>query len=329
MDMVGRVSLARLWSAVGLRQVAWDLDPAVQPLLGGEGLDLPRLRSALGKHARHALCPETLWQAPCESCGHFASCAWPRLFPGSALGRGDGFLSSWVLAQRGTGLLTVHADGAKGRFWAFAGALDDALAQLANLDRRRSGAPPRWISAALLVGDGTEPLLPLPWGATFPMAGPPTPLVPGSRLRFALPLQLKASAGGTAPAMADWLRLGRNRLARFAAQQGHPLWPPRDRNWRTLTDAAQDARWRWEEPRDRAPWAPIRKHGIQLHGWTGTAVVEALPDAWVPWATLIPWVGAGSHITYGCGLAEVLPPAPPARPRGPRLVWRPGLDLEG
>lgn len=334
-------TLESLWGSLLVRRVRWAptqrfLDPGLRRR--ALGLELPALRSRLGSALRRVVCPEGSWQAPCGECPSLQQCPWPQLFPGSAQGLGTAApLSRWVLARDGEGFLSTHFNLDPDTLRAVGQALDDAFAQALGLDRRGRQEDPQWLTPFLMDGSGTRVLMPLPWGAGIPTSPAPPLLAEGSTLRFAVPLNLKTADRMQPPAMAEWLRLGRNRLDRLVMQNGHAVWPRKDGRWASLNETAKDAAWTWTEAAHGAPWRPVAKHGLLLQGWTGQVHIDQLPDDWVPWASLLPIIGVGSHIPYGCGLGTLDLPQPlpahhaiPERqsPRIIPLAWRAELVRE-
>ena len=340
------LTLESLWCSLLVRRIRWAPSNSflgAQLLRKAEALELPAMRSRLGKHCRRAVCPEVHWQEPCGGCAVVRTCSWPRLFPGSALGlSGVAPLAGWVLARDGGGFLSTHFGLDPETFMVVGRALDDAFADSLGLDRRGPADHPRWLTPYLMDGDGRSPLLPLPWGVSVPMSPPPSPLAEGSAIRFRTPLDLKTANDIRPPAMAEWLRLGRNRLHRLATQNGFGIWPREDPRWAALNQSAEASLWSWSEPSHGTPWRPLAKYQISLRGWTGLARIEHLPEAWAPWAALLPAIGVGSHIPYGCGLGTIELMASPPQERmqgcGPAtepqihriipLAWRADLARE-
>lgn len=315
-----------LWCALGIRRIRWEVHPQgfAEPS-SGLAWDGPALRSALGKALRRHVCPESLWHEPCTRCLQSRGCLWVDAFPGSAGGEFQERLATWAFDLSDGDLVTLHVGGDAPRLRAFACALDDVVAQRMGRDRRQPGQPPRWIRPHLLASDGTTALLPLEMDRALPMVGPPGPLVPGDRIVFRVPLRLKTTSQHEPPSMGDWLRLGRNRISRLLRQTGQDVWAADDPRWKALSEVAGDARWAWETGASVSPWKPVVKHHMQVEGWTGVACIEHLPDPWIPWASLLPWMGVGSHISYGAGFGRPLPAAAdtvkPARPSIP-LRWK-------
>ncbi len=299
-----------LWCSLLVSRIRWTVSGALsesRALQDVCGLEMPSLRSRLGKHIRRSVCPEIKWQDECGSCSRMGDCLWPRMLPGSAVGLpAPAPLASWLLTMDQGRLLSTHFHLDPMEFRVFGRALDDAFADALGLDRRRSGADPRWLRPILMDGEATHPLLPLAWAAPVPMSPPPPPLAAGRRLRFHVPLDLKTANHSSPPPMGDWLRLGRNRVHRLVTQNGFFIWPKEDPRWSHLSREANGASWHWIQARHGTPWKPLLKYRIELTGWMGAVHIDQLPDAWLPWATLLPIVGVGSHIPYGCGLASTL-----------------------
>lgn len=319
-----------IWAALGARIIRWRGIPE-SPALPGT-LDLPRLRSALGKHGRHLRCPEALWCCACTSCRDQGRCLWVKLFPGSALHEDAERLAPWIIKPDAGSLTTSHFGLETGEFKTFWLALEASLSSMTGLDRGSWRTGPRWLEAELVDGEGRT-VLPLSWHSdeAVPMAPAPDAPLDGRRLGFEVPLILKAGRQDAPPAMGDWLRLGRNRIARLAAQRGYPIWPHDDPRWRELNASAESARWTWERARFGAIWPPIPKQHRLIEGWMGTARIDHLPDDWRSWAAVMLWTGVGSKLQFGCGTSTLGPgkvagcplPAPP-RPKI-SLVWKEGI----
>jgi len=317
-----------LWVAVGMRIVRWRGIPGS----GASPLDLPRLRSALGKHARRLRCPEPLWRCACTSCRDQRRCTWARLFPGSALHEEAARLAPWIIRTEPGSLLTSHFGLEADEFRMFWLALEASLSMLHGRDRGNWRTGPRWLAAELLDGEGRT-VLPLNWHSdeAIPMASAPETRLEGQRLSFDVPLILKAGRQDEPPAMGDWLRLGRNRIARLAEQRGYPVWPRDDARWRDLNESAGSARWTWLESRFGTVWPAIPKQHRLIEGWLGTARIDSLPDEWRPWAAVMLWSGVGSKLQFGCGTTTLAPGkvAECPSPAGPcpkiSLVWKEGI----
>lgn len=301
-----------LWCSLLVRRVRWKVSECVSDpriLKAAQELEVPILRSMLGKRCRRSVCPETRWQADCGSCSRLDSCRWPRLFPGSAVGLPTpGRLADWVLTQEQGGLLSSHFGLDSEGLRLFGRALDDAFSDSLGLDRRRPGADPRWLCPVLMDGNGLEPVMEIPWSGEVPMSPPPVPIAKDSRIRFHVPLDMKTADAVRPPRMGDWLRLGRNRIHRLVVQNGFQVWPKADPRWSALSRDAADASWMWDDPVHGSPWRPLPKYRLSLTGWMGEVQIQHIPESWVPWATLFPVAGVGSHIPYGCGIARFLSP---------------------
>jgi hypothetical protein len=230
------------------------------------------------------------------------------MFPGSAIGLpSPSPLASWILTMNQGALLSTHFGLDIDGFKVFGRALDDAFADTLKIDRRRPGSDPRWLHPILLDGAGRVALTALDWFNEIPMSPPPVPLSEGDRLQFQVPLDMKTADRKTPPSMGDWLRLGRNRIHRLVVQNGFRLWQQDDPRWLLLNREASSASWQWEEATYGTPWKPLAKYGIELTGWMGQVEIRQLPEAWIPWATLLPIIGVGSHIPYGCGIGCTSP----------------------
>lgn len=233
-----------------------------------------------------------------------------ELFPGSA---GNATrLAPWVLHTQGQAIYTLHAAPTQEAFAGFWLALEAVLSQELRVDRGNAKHGPRWLQAEIVDPRSGEGLTPLAWGdRDLPMGPAPHSLHPGSAIQFSTPLELKLDDPSGPPSMADWLRLGRNRLARLARQVGRPIWPTEDERWRQLSEAATEARWSWIQAEQGTSWGPVPKHHFQLSGgWRGEVQIEEIPPAWRGWAGLLPLVGVGSHIPFGCGVGEAVTPEP-------------------
>lgn len=293
-------SLEGLWTRLGVRLLRFSGSGLERGL---QRLDPPRLRSGLGKFARQHLCPEALRQASCPGCTRMSHCAWTELFPGSA--KIPGRIAPWILHQAPEGLLVALAAPSPEAFRGFWLALEAALSLACGRDRGTSRTGPRWLEARLVDPLRGEDLA-LAWGGRdLPMSAAPPPLQPGDELVFEAPLELRTGEEEAPPEMGDWLRLGRNRLAELASQAGRPVWEPRDPRWRELSALAVEARWTWIEAESGRGWAQIPRHGFEARGWRGRVRIEALPEPWRAWASLLPFLGAGSHTVFGCGTARV------------------------
>ncbi len=319
-----------LWARLGVRWVRWS-----GPHLKKQNAFIPpRLRSGLGKFARRLMCPEAMWQKPCGNCPHRATCGWMELFPGSA---GDeGRVAPWVLHTQGQDIYTLHAGPSTEAFAGFWLALEAVLSQELQVDRGNAKRGPRWLGAEIVDPRCDQGLAPLTWGdRDIPMGPAPHPLEPGSTLRFSVPLELKMEDRSAPPAMADWLRLGRNRVARLARQVGRPIWPVEDSRWRQLSDSATMAHWTWNHAERGTSWGSVPKHHFELSsGWRGEVRIEEIPAPWRGWAALLPLVGVGSHIPFGCGVGErqaaeprkfAPPPSPQDNVQKLVLQWRSGI----
>jgi hypothetical protein len=294
-----KLSPAFLWARLGARWIRWSGPRGVSLALEG-----PRLRSELGKFGRRFLCPETLWHAPCRECRQHSGCAWLELFPGS--GGEEGRLAPWIGHFRQgefyTLLASPGADALKG-FWL---ALEAALASPLGLGRGSGAGGPAWLKAELWDAAADASLGEFPYGTQdLPMGPPPRPLREGDELSFEVPLQLRSGKPSEPPTMADWLRLGRNRLAALAAQNGRPIWPRLDPRWKILSELAEEARWTWLQAAPVSSWKPVPRHRFDLQGWQGQVRIERLPKAWEGWSALLPLIGVGTHIPFGCGTAVV------------------------
>ncbi len=331
-----------LWCSLLVSLIRWTVSVAIsepRALLAVPDLEMPSLRSRLGKHIRRSVCPELKWQHDCGSCARMGDCLWPRMLPGSAVGLpAPAALASWLLTMDQGALLSTHFHLDPAEFQVFGRALDAAFADALGLDRRRPGTDPRWLCPVLMNGEATQPILPLAWSAPVPMSPPPPPLAEGRRLRFQVPLDLKTATQANPPPMGDWLRLGRNRAHHLITQNGFRVWDKADPRWAGLTRDAAQAAWQWNDSKFGTPWKPVAKYRLELKGWMGEVRIEHLPDSWIPWATLLPVVGVGSHIPYGCGVGSAQPPADVAveaqgckhpvlepHPRIIPLKWRAGL----
>jgi len=327
------LSADQIWVHLGARWIRWRLPDGLR---SNDTLIPPKIRSALGKFARRLACPEVRWREACPTCSLKGACTWFELFPGSA---GDpNRLAPWVLHTEGSSLFSLHLGTSPAAFDTFWLAWEATLAQALGLDRSRPGQGPRWLQAELTDPRTGATLTELTWGSRdLPMGPAPEPLSQGTILRFRAPLELRTGGADHPPAMADWLRLGRNRLSRLAQQVGRPLLPAQDPRWRGLSESAAQAQWKWEAPQQGSTWGPVPKHRFELsEGWRGSARVESLPEAWSGWSALLPFVGVGSHIPFGCGLAEVdpIPPVEALRPANPpttashrqiQLRWKDGI----
>lgn len=276
---------------------------------GAEGLGaqaVATLRSGLGKQLRHLACPEHLWQQPCRGCAREADCVWPKQCPGSAYA-GDGPLAPWALRGGAGALISVHAGLDTRTLAAFWLALEASLGTRLNRDHGSWTQGPRWLGAELADAEGS-PLSELRFlDPDLPSSPPPRTLRQGDRLRLAMPMSLKGATPSGPPPMSLWLRLGRNRISRFAAQRGQPIWPGDDPRWKELSELAEAARWTWLNPHWETAAGVVPKHRFPLQGWTGTVHIDQLPEDLAAWASLLPHLGCGSHVQYGCGFMTLLP----------------------